>query len=91
MATLRPEDLLMIESFLKSPLARARQAEKDRIYYWTYLGERVKINEIILRQRVEKLTLVCSTELLITRLYNTHSIVVNTNTGEVFDGSAAVA
>jgi len=86
-----PDDLIMVEPFLKSPMARARQEAKDRIYYWTHKGERLKINEIILRQRVEKLTLVCDTDLLITRLYNTHSIVMNTATGEVFDGSAAVA
>jgi hypothetical protein len=91
MGTPSPDDLIMIEPFLKSPLARSKQEEKDRIYFWIHKGERVRINEIILRQRVDKFKLVCDTDMIITRVYNTHSIVINTATGEVFDGSAAVA
>ena len=88
----QPEDLVMIEPQLKVPMARARQSAAERIYYWFHMGEKIKMNEIVLLKRVRELpTLVCDPDLIITRLYNTHSLVINTATGEVFDGSAAVA
>ena len=84
-----PNDLIMIEPQIKSPLGRAKLEPKARVYYWLHKGEKIKINEIILKQRLEETKMVCTVDLLITRLYNAHSIVINTATGEVFDGSAA--
>jgi hypothetical protein len=89
--TPEPQDLVMIEPMLKVPMARAHQKPGERIYYWMHMGEKVKMNEVILMKRVNELPkLVCEPEMVLTRLYNTHSIVINTKSGEVFDGSAAV-
>lgn len=86
-----PKDLIMIEPVIKRPMFRARQDEDKRMYIWAHLGEQLRINEVMLRQRLKDVHMVCSVDTLVMRLYNTHSIVINTKTGEVLDGSAAAA
>ena len=84
-----PNDLIMIEPVIKQPSLRAGKEPKDRIYIWYHRSEQVKLDEKLLEARLKHVNMVCSVDLLITRLYNTHSVVINTKTGEVFDGSAA--
>lgn len=86
-----PKDLIMIEPVIKRPMFRAQQAEDKRMYIWAHVGERFKINETQLRERLKDVNMVCNVDLLVMRLYNTHSIVIDTKTGEVLDGSAAAA
>lgn len=81
--------LIMIEPVIKSPSMRARKSPKERYYLWYHRGERVKIDEVMLEQRLKNVNMVCSVDTLVMRLYNTHCIVINTETGEVMDGSAA--
>jgi len=85
----KPEDLIMIEPEVKRPMFRAQQPENKRMYKWTTGGEEIRINEPDLYKRLESVNMVCSVEILVRRLYNTHSLVIDTRTGEVMDGSAA--
>lgn len=85
-----PNDLIMVEPVVKRPLARARQVEAKRMYWWFHRGDKVKINEPMLRAKIAKVKMVCSADRFVERLYNTHSLVVNVVTGEVFDGSTLV-
>ena len=91
MNQLEADDLIMIEPVVKQPFLRAQKVPKDRMYLWFHRGEKIKLNETMLADRLKDIKMVCSVDLLIMRLYNTHSLVINTKTGEVFDGSAAVA
>lgn len=86
-----PQHLIMIEPEIKRPSFRADSPEDKRMYKWIHLGEELRINETRLRERLKSVKLVCTVDILIMRLYNTHSLVINTNTGEVFDGSAVAA
>jgi hypothetical protein len=85
-----PEDLIVIEPSIKSPMMRAKLDDVRRIYYWFQSGSKVRINEPDLYKRLANVKLVCTVEDVVRRLYNIHSLVINHVTGEVFDGSSLI-
>jgi hypothetical protein len=84
-----PEDLIVIEAVQPNPRLRVRKPANKRIYKWTAGGSTVKIHETSLIDRLDKLAkLVCTVDMVITKLLNVPCIVIDTSTGEVFNGAS---
>lgn len=87
--TPNPEDLVVIEAVQPNPRIRTLKPPDKRIYKWIAGGNTLKINEVSLKDRIEKMAkLVCTPEMVLNKLLNVPCIVIDTSTGEVFNGAS---